>query len=64
MTQKKCILVSGGAEDYSVELEELILEHVGGAISGPSSQTKPYRAAIRLLSHIENENSFTKFLNR
>ena len=62
-SQKKCVLVSGGPEDYSIELEELILGHAG-VISAPATQTKPYRAAIRLLSHLENEASFTKFLNR
>ena len=62
-SQKKCVLVSGGPEDYSIELEELILGYAG-VLSGPATQTKPYRAAIRLLSHIENEASFTKFVNR
>jgi len=62
-SQKKCVLVSGGPEDYSIELEELISGYVG-VLSGPATQTKPYRAAIRLLSHLENEASFTKFVNR
>jgi len=61
--QRKCILVAGGPADYSVELEELILGHVG-VLSGQSSQTKPYRAALRLLSHLEKDNCFLKFLNR
>ena len=63
LTKTKCILVCGEAADYSMELEELILDHVG-ALSGPSSQTKPYRAAVRLLSHLESNESFDKFLKR
>ncbi|KAL7547153.1 hypothetical protein ACHAWF_010471 [Thalassiosira exigua] len=62
-SKEKCILVCGGPDDYSVELEELILRLVG-ITSSPSSQTKPYRAAMRLLSHLENDASFNKFLER
>jgi len=62
-TNKKCILVGSQPDDYSVELEELILAHCG-VLSIPSSQTKTYRAALRLLSHLENDDSFTKFLRR
>jgi hypothetical protein len=64
ITSQRCILVSGEPEDYSVELEQLVLNHVG-IRSGPSlATTKAYRAALRLLSHLENDKSFEKFLRR
>eukprot|EP00978_Attheya_sp_CCMP212_P009862 scaffold23476_cov53-Attheya_sp.AAC.5 len=64
ITSHRCVLVSGEPEDYSVELEQLVLNLVG-IRSGPSlATTKAYRAALRLLSHLENDNSFEKFLRR
>ncbi|OEU14855.1 hypothetical protein FRACYDRAFT_262116 [Fragilariopsis cylindrus CCMP1102] len=63
LSKKRCILVSGLPDDYSMELEELVLDHVN-IRSAALAHLKPYRAAVRLLSHIENESSFKKFVER
>jgi len=63
LKKKGIILVCGDSSDFSLELEELILNLVG-VLPGRSSETKSYRAAIRLLSHLEIDSSFTKFVNR
>ena len=64
LTKKRCILVSGDPDDYSMELEELILDHVGVRANLSMSQMKPYRAATRLLLHLENDALFKKFVER
>ena len=64
LSKKKCILVSGDHDDYAMELEELIFDHVDVRTTLSMSQTKPYRAAARLLSHLENDSSFDKFIVR
>ena len=64
LTKKRCILVSGDPADYSMELEELILDHVGVRANLSMAQMKPYRAATRLLLHLESDTLFKKFLER
>jgi hypothetical protein len=64
LSKKRCILVSGEPDDYSMELEELVLDHVNIRSAASLTHLKPYRAAVRLLSHIENESSFKKFVER
>ena len=63
VSTKRCLLVSGDADDYTIELEQLVLNHSGVRL-GSSLASKEYRATLRLLSHIENDNSFTKFVAR
>ena len=64
LTKERCILVSGKPDDYSMELEELIFDYVGVRATQSTSQMKHYRAAARLLSHLENDSSFNKFVER
>jgi len=65
LTQKKCILVSGDPDDYTMELEELILNLVGiRPVSFSATQMKPYRAALRLLFYLENDKAFHKCIRR
>mmetsp|Transcript_25404 Transcript_25404/g.69999 ORF Transcript_25404/g.69999 Transcript_25404/m.69999 type:complete len:843 (+) Transcript_25404:809-3337(+) len=64
LSKNRYILLSGGPEDYSVELEELVLDHVGIRSTTSMVHMKPCRAAVRLLSHIENDTSFMKFVDR
>lgn len=63
VSTKRCLLVSGDADDYTIELEQLVLNHSGVRL-GSSLTSKEYRATLRLLSHLENDNSFTKFVAR
>eukprot|EP00797_Seminavis_robusta_P006927 Sro146_g067520.2 (654) ;mRNA; f:42256-44217 len=64
ITKSRCILVCGDADDYLLELEDLIAQHVGARAGSAFVQSKPWRAAARLLSHLENDKTFTKFVKR
>mmetsp|Transcript_24344 Transcript_24344/g.50200 ORF Transcript_24344/g.50200 Transcript_24344/m.50200 type:complete len:920 (-) Transcript_24344:275-3034(-) len=64
ISTKRCILASGDADDYSVELEQLVLNHVGIRLSPMLASSREYRAALRLLSHLESNTSFDKFVRR
>jgi len=64
ISTKRCILASGDADDYAIELEQLVLNHAGVRLSPSLASSKEYRAALRLLSHLENSASFDKFISR
>ena len=64
MSTKRCILASGDADDYAIELEQLILNHAGVRLSPSLASSRECRAAFRLLYHLENNASFNKFIAR
>lgn len=64
LSTKRCILASGDADDYAIELEQLILNHAGVRLSPSLASSRECRAAFRLLSHLENNVSFNKFIAR
>ena len=64
ISTKRCILASGDADDYAIELEQLILNHAGVRLSPSLASSRECRAALRLLSHLENNASFNKFIAR
>ncbi len=64
VSNKRCVLASGDADDYAIELEQLVLNHSGVRLSPSLASAKEYRATLRLLSHLENEMSFNKFVAR
>ena len=64
ISTKRCILASGDADDYAIELEQLILNHAGVRLSPSLASSRESRAALRLLSHLESNASFNKFITR
>ena len=57
-------MASGDADDYAIELEQLVLNHAGVRLGPSLASSRDYRAALRLLSHLENNASFNKFITR
>ena len=64
ISTKRCILASGDADDYAIEFEPLVLNHSGVRLGPSLASSRDYRAALRLLSHLENISSFNKFIAR
>ena len=67
-SKSKVIYISGSADDYGTELEELVYSYVVDAMSksnyiNRSAINRPFRA-LRLLNYIEDSQNFLKRLKR
>eukprot|EP00602_Paraphysomonas_sp_CaronLab_P013756 CAMPEP_0185040830 /NCGR_PEP_ID=MMETSP1103-20130426/39380_1 /TAXON_ID=36769 /ORGANISM="Paraphysomonas bandaiensis, Strain Caron Lab Isolate" /LENGTH=811 /DNA_ID=CAMNT_0027580289 /DNA_START=320 /DNA_END=2755 /DNA_ORIENTATION=- len=59
---QRAIIICGTPSDYTSDLEDLILSRF---LDGMVPRTNPHcRKALSLLSHVENEDEFLKFLYR
>ena len=68
VSKSKVIYISGNADDYGTELEELVYSYVVDSMSksnyiNRSTINRPFRA-LRLLNYIEDSQSFLKRLKR
>ncbi len=68
VSKSKVIYISGNADDYGTELEELVYSYVVDAMSkssyiNRSTINRPFRA-LRLLNYIEDSQNFLKRLKR